>query len=530
MNLLSAPRHALIISLFYVSVCAGIIFWFFTPMYSTNDDIWRSMRIHGYGVFEEPSYHILYSNVVWGWILYQLPSDIGGITGYSIAFMSLYVVSIWLITYVLLRVTAHISVLIVPSLFLIDWLTEPQFTILAAALATGAFLTYWAYERMKEPWVLGFATMLGFLGAMVRIESFMAVFLLALIFLLRRSLFAQRQLMIHMAVLCIVIIGGLAIDSYVTNQDPHYKKVRELRISYRPVVDYGVLRYFVAHPERLSAHNASILQLEMIKNRLWLSSSTLSPQDVQSITDSISVVDSLLFYLPQSLDQLGRFSHYTYVPLLGFAVLLAWFGRSWRGVWLIIWLLAIVFIIFLTGRNIPVRVAYPLVTFVFVMVAASVWSKVRLQRLFGVLLVSMVITGFVQTSVAYEQNTLRESRSERVQHVMREYGMQDIVVWAGDEVFGSVLIYPVFLRDSALREIHYVNMNISQVEFGSVYAASGFDFDSRFVSADGILMVTSKYRLSLLKSYCEERLLGQFSSGMVRQKGFPVRNVKCMIP
>ena len=57
---------------------------FYTPFWMTNDDVGMSMLAHGYGAFSKGSYFIQFSNIVWGFIVHNMPSILGT-PGYSIA-------------------------------------------------------------------------------------------------------------------------------------------------------------------------------------------------------------------------------------------------------------------------------------------------------------------------------------------------------------------------------------------------------------------------------------------------------------
>jgi hypothetical protein len=531
MGWLTKSHNVFILSLLYISIGTFVVLWHFTPMYHTNDDVWRAMRVHGYGVFNEPSYHILYSNVVWGWLLYQLPADVGGLIGYDVVFMGLYVISLWMITYILLRVTRRFTILLVPPLFAQFWLVEPQFTTLATALTMVFFFAYSTYSRLKEPWVIIVGTILGFLGAMVRIESFVVVCIIAVVFVGRQMILHQRQAMLSIPILLILVVMGIGIDVYVTSRDESYAQIRELRLAYRPVVDYGVNSYFAARPDQLDIFDIHPVQLDMIQQRLWLASGTLLPSEVQAITASISMIDAVQVYWPQAIYNVSQVFENEHVALLGLGLVMAVYGRSWRGIWMSIALLGILFAIGLLGRSVPLHVSQPLVAFVCMVVAMQTWSSLRRKRIFWVLIIGMVAVIWSQFVTQYEDNVRRVGIGADFRASMRDYGMQDVVLWSGDDGFPSIMIYPLFMRDTDFRAIRYINMNITQVEPGSLYQATEFDFDDYFINRGGLLMIAPNNRLSTLEQYCEKLLGGNFRRMMHhRDQSLIVRKVECMVP
>ncbi len=57
------------------SLClVWLVFRWFEPMYGTNDDVGMAMRVHGFGQYAHASPFVVYSNVIWGWMLFHLPT------------------------------------------------------------------------------------------------------------------------------------------------------------------------------------------------------------------------------------------------------------------------------------------------------------------------------------------------------------------------------------------------------------------------------------------------------------------------
>jgi hypothetical protein len=52
------------------------------PIWETNDDVQLSMIAHGYGVVTTGSPKLVFSNVLWGYVIRSIP-EINGTLGYS---------------------------------------------------------------------------------------------------------------------------------------------------------------------------------------------------------------------------------------------------------------------------------------------------------------------------------------------------------------------------------------------------------------------------------------------------------------
>ena len=117
-----------------------ILCFYFAPRWETNDDIGMSMVAHGYGLAATSSPNLVFSNVIWGYLVQSCP-QMNGLLGYSAA---------TLVTLVICGMTILIGLRKVG----LDWITGsatarcllarpilfPQFTINAGLLTVGAFV------------------------------------------------------------------------------------------------------------------------------------------------------------------------------------------------------------------------------------------------------------------------------------------------------------------------------------------------------------------------------------------------------
>src|SRR4051812_601827 len=113
----------------------AVVLLFARKVWQTNDDIGMAMLAGGYGIASSPSAGLVFSNVVWGWLVSSLPS-LGGIEAYSLLTYGALLVSAMVILLALHRRGAPplmgatlLAVIFLPTL------ATPQFTLTAGYLA-----------------------------------------------------------------------------------------------------------------------------------------------------------------------------------------------------------------------------------------------------------------------------------------------------------------------------------------------------------------------------------------------------------
>ena len=120
------------------------------PRWETNDDIAMSMAAHGYGIAGIGSPNLIFSNVLWGYLVRAIPG-INGTVGYSIATIGVLVIVGTTVLYGLFRFGIKWpSALPVFVLLLARPVLFPQFTINAGLLAVGSIIYWSLYVKCKQ--------------------------------------------------------------------------------------------------------------------------------------------------------------------------------------------------------------------------------------------------------------------------------------------------------------------------------------------------------------------------------------------
>ena len=91
-----------LLSFLLVATLIVSLFLAFEPRWETNDDLAMSMIAHGYGLAAYDSPQLVFSNILWGYLVRALPA-INGVLGYSLATIGVLLVYGWAILYFLIR-------------------------------------------------------------------------------------------------------------------------------------------------------------------------------------------------------------------------------------------------------------------------------------------------------------------------------------------------------------------------------------------------------------------------------------------
>jgi hypothetical protein len=127
-----------LVATFIVSLCLA-----FVPCWERNDDVAMSMIAHGYGLAAYGSPHLVFSNILWGYLARAIPT-VNGVLGYSLATMGVLLAFGWAALYFLIRLGAgYLIGLLAVSLLIALPTLIPQFTV-NAGLMTVAALGDWA--------------------------------------------------------------------------------------------------------------------------------------------------------------------------------------------------------------------------------------------------------------------------------------------------------------------------------------------------------------------------------------------------
>ncbi len=145
----------------------------FEARWETNDDVAMSMVAHGYGVAAFGTPNLIFSNVLWGYLVRAIP-QIGAILGYSIATLCVLITVGTVLLFGLYRLGAgYIASLSMLALLLVRPVLFPQFTINAGLLLVGAIICCHLFARQDNRQALLLGCLLAFSSYLVRSNEFL---------------------------------------------------------------------------------------------------------------------------------------------------------------------------------------------------------------------------------------------------------------------------------------------------------------------------------------------------------------------
>jgi hypothetical protein len=242
--------------------------------WATNDDIGMAMISQGIGIAAHPSAGLVFSNVVWGWIVMHLPG-VGGITGYGLATYGLLLASFLAIAASLQRMRASPWLgAVVLLLMYAPVLVAPQFTIVAGYLAVAGLAIWMAWRDSASLVPLFVAGMLLFLASIVRMTESILVLGIAWPLLLparwrlpTRGTFSgarfRRTAAFAIAMLVLSSSAYLANKAYYSSEE--WKAFRDINPARVLFTDYKAGKYFMVHPESLQGSKVSKNDIQLIQ-------------------------------------------------------------------------------------------------------------------------------------------------------------------------------------------------------------------------------------------------------------------------
>ncbi|HEX7964183.1 MAG TPA: hypothetical protein VF651_00585 [Gammaproteobacteria bacterium] len=243
-------------------------------IWATNDDIGMAMISGGFGIAAHPSAGLIFSNVIWGWIVMHLP-DAGGVTGYALATYGLLFASFLAIAASLQRL--HASPWLGAAILLLMYspvLVVPQFTIVAGYVAIAGLAVFVAWRESHSLVTLSLAGALLFLASIVRMTEFVFVLGVACPLLLAvprllpsRAAFSgerfRRTALFAAAMLVLLSSAYVANKAYYSSDEwKPFRDINPVRVQF---TDYRAGKYFSLHPESLEGSKISRNDIQLIQ-------------------------------------------------------------------------------------------------------------------------------------------------------------------------------------------------------------------------------------------------------------------------
>jgi hypothetical protein len=481
-----------------------LAFRWFEPMYGTNDDVGMAMRVHGFGQYAEASPFIVYSNVIWGWILFHLPT-LNHVYAYAWVTVLIMLAYTWGLTYFGLRSAAPIwLVLPLVAAIVAEPLLFPQFTKHAVFLSLVMALAIRQYMVSPAPWLLVVVVVFGIAGMLVRTYGWLAVAMYMVPLLSWRKFWADMRLRwVGIGLIGFLIISVL-INWVAYQTTAELRQFESLYRLYQPIFNNNATLFFEQNPQMLTTHGWHENDIQLIRSRFLIPGRLM---DADALRDIMSNVPRLNSEIAQKV----TFMNFKVVATVAPWLLYVGLGLVLVSKQIRLWGVFAAFIIGeiglgILGREAYGRVTYPLlvvcVVFVLVSVPATTWTKHR--WLAWVVVVCTAFGLWIEIPELASRSQKFTTHGAALWYDMHEIPNRPLVVWGG---FEYEMMYPVRrIRDDVVNVPIYA-LALAAIEPTSVASKAvrqGFDIDTVLRSAAGLELITQPYQLPWLEQYCRD--------------------------
>lgn len=510
------------VATFIVLLCLA-----FNPTWETNDDVAMSMIAHGYGLAAYGSPYLVFSNVLWGYLVRAMPT-INGVLGYSLATMSALLVFGWATLYFLLRLGAGYrnSLLAVALLLILPTLT-PQFTVNAGLLTVAAVIGWQVYARLGGVGNLAVACLLAFIGYLIRGAEFFLVLGVALPLLPWRALRERRQMQAAFLLLGAAVAAAAAFDywSYTGPEWRHFSELNSVRI---PFTDFDAGEHLKKNPEIMVRHGYSKNDIDLVSSWFLVDAQIAAPESLSAMLAELGPIPMQGGGIQSGFTAIKALGDWMLLPIILPALVLFFVllpGRMVALAW--VFCLVALFALGVMGRPGILRIYVPLLD--LLLIAPIMLGKFRADAKRWVVTLTL-FAACVGSAYALIPEALESKKlTQQAQADIHDFPLGPVVTWAFSYPF--YFTFPVLDNDPNARNILFYGLDSFTHAPFSVAAAeqkAGRGMIQRLHTAEGVPIIAFDFFIDNLQIYCNERLNGQLRGFITHQtSGVPVRQVRC---
>jgi hypothetical protein len=502
-----------------------LLYVLFVPRWETNDDVAMSMVAHGYGIAAYGSPNIIFSNVLWGYLVRLIPT-IHGVLGYSIASIGV-LFAAWTATLYFLRrldIGLIVSFFVVALVFIRPTLF-PQFTLNSGLLTTTAIFGLLDYFRTKEIMSLVVGCIFAFLGYLVRSQEFVLVVAISLPFFARREILVDKKGIVAVAALFALIVIAWAFDSHCY-ASPAWDTFKMLNLTRAPFTDFGAADEILKHPDILAHHGYSDNDIRLIENFFFVDPHTSNPRVLGAMLEELGPHRFFAGTFSSGVDSIGTLLAPVMFPIVILAALLFALRPTYRmGIsWAI--MVGAFFTLGVLGRGGIARVEIPGVTLLCFLgllqtnesdghTARHSILPVYIPR--SVIACALAICVAINCWIVFADASVSAGDIKAQQEGVAEFPREPVVVWGAALSFES--IFPLLEHDDNARQMRLFPFGVfTQAPF-SVAASeesNGHGFIDRIRSSAGVLMIADPANLEKLRVWCGERFSGELEKSALQ--------------
>ena len=492
-----------------LAVAAGFVLFLclvFGAKWETNDDVAMSMVAHGYGVAAFGSPNLIFSNVLWGYLVRAIP-QINGTLGYSTATLAVLIIvgSVLLFGMYELRAGA-IASLSAFALLMARPVLFPQFTINAGLLTIGAIVCWRLFALQFDRKALFAGCVLAFAAYLVRRNEFLLLFFVALPLVPWRILFQRRSFQVSILALAAAIALSGVIDRKAY-EGPEWKAFNELNAVRAPFNDFGADQYLKKRPDIMAGFGFSANDIDLIREWFFVDPKIANPRALKGMLDKLGPLPSQQNAIANGWAGVQTLWDPKLLPLALTALLLALLRPSWQAA--ASWGLCIgaVFLMGLSGRPGILRVYVPLTSLLVIApFLAKQVADSRNRLLTGVLLLAMV----VNTSLVFAESKTLQDSVEKTRQELDGFPRGPVVIWG----IGFPLedVYPVAGASPSTMSCRFYGLGaFTLAPFSVAYKEQqkGRGMIDLLSKEKGVPIVANERCIKCLEIYCKEHLHGE---------------------
>ena len=507
--------------LFFGAVAISVIFvltlcLFFSPRWGSNDEVGMSMIAHGYGIAATGSPQILFSNIFWGYIVRSIP-QFAGLTGYSIATMSVPVIVGAVIIYGLIRLrVGYIACLSAFALIIIRPVLFPQFTINAGLLMLGALICFHLYAQRNDNRTLAAGCLSALASYWVRGPEFFFVLMVATPMVPWRALLVRRTATLALLLVAAAIAASAVID-HQSYQGSDWKLFNDLNPVRARVTDYGAASILKQRSDVLDRHGYSKNDIDLIENWFFVDAHIADPQALRSMLTEIGPLHNQANSLSNVWIALKTLADTAFLPAVIAAVLLCILRRNLKTA--VSWgmFLTAICVLGLLGRPGISYVYFPLICLLLVAPYFSRQVSAFADRLCTGI---MVIAAVVNAGLFFSASKHHQSTAEKTRADLAGFPSYPVIIWGG--MFPYEDVYPVLGASAAAISFQHYGLGSSTLAPFTVANAmekAGLGMTRLLLQKSGVPIVANEGLYHMLDIYCKEHLHADLVELWTKQYG-----------
>lgn len=471
------------------------------------------MVAHGYGMAEVGMPNLIFSNVVWGYLVRTIP-QINGVFGYSIATISVLIIVGTTILHTLRKLEFGWQVsLPLVILLLVRPVLFPQFTINAGLLTVGAIVCWHLYGKQGNRIALLAGCLLAFCGYLVRSHEFFLVLLIALPLLPWTKLVRDRIAQASVLALLLAISSAVFVD-YQAYQGDDWQAFNTLNSARTPITDFGAHAQLKKHPEILARHGYSANDIDLIRSWFFVDSKIANPMSLNAMLLELGPFPDQSHALINGWVGIKALVNPILLPffLAALSLLVLLPSRKLFATWVLC--LAAFFALGILGRPGILRVYIPVLSLLLIvpLLGQALLSSKDRRGVRGGLhqcLVQgvIVVAALFNTTTVFSESRAAQVVSDQVRENLQGLPEETVVNWG--DTFPFEAVYPVLKQSNVAMAYKIYSLGVfTLAPFSTAYAEenAGNGMLDRLNSKSGIPILAAEYHFNLLEIYCSEHL------------------------